>query len=133
VTTQAVVMDLFRAAVQQRRASAILITHDLALASEYCDRIAVMHAGHLVEVAGVAALFAHPRHHYTAKLLRSVPSAVDSIDDLQPIEGNLPDLRRADLPPCRFSERCERHEPDCGQAGLVLTGGPHLVACRHPL
>jgi peptide/nickel transport system ATP-binding protein len=133
VTTQAVVMDLFRDAVRERRASAILITHDLALASEYCDRVAVMHAGHLVETAEMAALFAHPRHPYTAKLLRSVPSAVDSIDELQPIEGNLPDLRRTDLPPCRFSERCERHAPDCDQAGLVLSGGAHLVACRHPL
>jgi peptide/nickel transport system ATP-binding protein len=135
VTTQAVVMDLFRDAVRQRRASAILITHDLALASEYCDRIAVMHAGHLVETADVAMLFAHPRHPYTAKLLRSVPSAVDSIDALQPIEGNLPDLRRGDLPPCRFSERCDRRLPICDQPGLALAmnGDAHLVACRNPL
>ena len=133
VTTQAVVMDLFRDAVRERRASAILITHDLALASEYCDRIVVMHAGHVVETAEVGALFAHPRHPYTAKLLASVPSAVDSIDALQPIEGNLPDLRRDDLPPCRFSERCERRQPDCDVAGLALAGQTHLVACRHPL
>ncbi len=133
VTTQAVVMDLFRDTVRERRASAILITHDLALASEYCDRIAVMHAGHVVEAADVPTLFAHPRHPYTAKLLRSVPSAVDSIDALQPIEGNLPDLRRSDLPPCRFSERCERHSPLCDEPGLVLAGQTHLVACRHPL
>ena len=135
VTTQAVVMDLFRDTVRQRRASAILITHDLALASEYCDRIAVMHAGHVVEAADVATLFAHPRHPYTAKLLRSVPSAVDSIDALQPIDGNLPDLRRASLPPCRFSERCDRHLPACEQPGLALmpVGGTHLVACRNPL
>ena len=135
VTTQAVVMDLFRDAVRQRRASAILITHDLALASEYCDRIAVMHAGHLIETANVAALFAHPHHPYTAKLLRSVPSAVDSIDALQPIDGNLPDLRRNDLPPCRFSERCDRRLPACDQPNLALAaaGEAHLVACRNPL
>jgi peptide/nickel transport system ATP-binding protein len=133
VTTQAVVMDLFRDAVRGRGASAILITHDLALAAEYCDRIAVMHAGHLVETADVASLFAHPCHPYTAKLLRSVPSAVDSIDALQPIGGSLPDLRRSDLPPCRFSERCDRVLPVCDRPGLALTGAAHLVACRNPL
>ena len=135
VTTQAVVMDLFRDAVKAEGASAILITHDLALASEYCDRIVVMHAGHVVETALVGSLFSAPRHPYTAKLLASVPSAVDSIDQLQPIEGSLPDLRRLDLPACRFAERCERRSAVCDPAPLTLTpcGPGHSVACRLPL
>lgn len=133
VTTQAVVMDLFRDAVRARGVAAILITHDLALASEYCDRIVVMHAGHVVEDAPVEALFAHPRHPYTAKLLASVPSAVDSIDALAPIEGALPDLRRTDLPFCRFAERCERRAAICDSAPLRLEGEAHRVACRQPL
>jgi peptide/nickel transport system ATP-binding protein len=135
VTTQAVVMDLFREAVRAEDASAILITHDLALASEYCDRIVVMHAGHAVESAPVTTLFAEPRHPYTAKLLRSVPSAVESLAELQPIEGALPDLRRGDLPACRFSERCERREAICEQRPLRLSscGERHAVACRIPL
>ena len=119
VTTRAVIMDLFRDAVRDRGASAVLITHDLALASECCDRIVVMHAGHVVEDAPVEALFARPRHPYTGKLLRSVPSSVDSIDALMPIEGSLPDLRRRTLPPCRFSERCERRQPVCATPGLA--------------
>ena len=135
VTTQAVVMDLVRDAVRAGGASAILITHDLALASEYCDRIVVMHAGHVVETAPVDALFGHPRHPYTAKLLRSVPSAVDTIDALQPIDGSLPDLRRSDLPPCRFSGRCQRHAAVCDVAPLspVAVAPGHSVACRLPL
>jgi peptide/nickel transport system ATP-binding protein len=135
VTTQAMVMDLFGEAVRQRGVGSVLITHDLALASEYCDRIVVMHAGQVVEDAPVAALFARPRHPYTGKLLRSVPSAVDSIDQLLPVEGRLPDLRRADLPPCRFAERCERRQPLCDAPGLGLQpcGPDHRVACRVPL
>jgi len=135
VTTQATVMDLFRDAVQAGGASAILITHDLALASEYCDRIVVMHAGHVVEDAAVEALFRQPRHPYTAKLLRSVPSAADTIEALAPIEGSLPDLRRSDLPACRFSERCERHEKACDTSPLLphSVGLNHRVACRFPL
>jgi peptide/nickel transport system ATP-binding protein len=57
----------------------ILITHDLALASEYCDRIVVMHAGHVVETAPTARCFAQPRHPYTARLIASTPAPEQSI------------------------------------------------------
>lgn len=135
VTTQAVIMDLIRALARERGLSVALITHDLALAAEYCDRIVIMHAGHVVETAPTAEIVAHPRHPYTARLLRSVPSLVDGIDELQAIEGSLPDLRRADLPPCRFAERCERRLPACdaGKLGLAAVGIGHTVACRNPL
>lgn len=135
VTTQAVVLDLFRDAIREQGASAVLITHDLALASEYCDRLVVMHAGQVVEDAPVTELFARPRHPYTAKLLSSVPSSVASIDELRPIEGSLPDLRRADLPFCRFAERCGRRTAACDAAPLAATtlAPDHHVACHHPL
>lgn len=135
VTTQATVMDLFRDAIRAGGASAILITHDLALASEYCDRIVVMHAGHVVEDAPADALFRQPRHPYTAKLLRSVPSAADTIEALAPIEGSMPDLCREDLPACRFAKRCERHADACDARPLLThpVEPGHLVACRCPL
>ncbi|MDW6023381.1 ABC transporter ATP-binding protein [Mesorhizobium sp. BAC0120] len=135
VTTQAVIMDLIRDLAHERNLGTVLITHDLALASEYCDRIVVMHAGHVVEAAPVAELFAHPRHPYTTRLLRSVPSIADDISQLQAISGSLPDLRRSDLPPCRFAERCDRRIPACDAAGLMLeaAGPSHTVACRNPL
>lgn len=135
VTTQAVIMDLIRDEIRDRGASAILITHDLALASEYCERIVVMHAGQVVESAPVASLFAAPRHPYTSKLLRAMPSSVDRIEALIPIDGGLPDLRRANLPPCRFADRCDRRLPACHTPGLRLEscGPAHYVACRSPL
>ena len=135
VTTQAVIMDLIRDIARRGNLGTILITHDLALASEYCDRILVMHAGHVVESAPVAALFANPRHPYTRGLLGSVPSMVDSVQDLRAIPGSLPDLRRRDLPPCRFAERCPRRTRDCDAPGLALApaGPAHAVACRNPL
>lgn len=135
VTTQAVIMDLIRDLARKRNLGTVLITHDLALAAQYCDRIVVMHAGHVVETAGVTELFAHPRHPYTGRLLRSVPSLADDLSDLQAIDGSLPDLRRDDLPACRFAERCERRMPACdgGRIALANVGPDHAVACRNPL
>jgi len=134
VTTQAVIMDLFRDLLRERGVAILLITHDLALAADYCDRILVMHAGHGVETAPVEALFAHPRHPYTARLLASAPSAVDSIDALQPTAGQLPDLSRPDLPFCRFAERCEIHAVACDAPFAADVIGPRQsVFCRTPL
>ncbi len=135
VTTQAVIMDLIAELAAQNNMATLLITHDLGLASEYCGHIAVMHAGHIVETAPTAELFAAPRHPYTAKLIAATPGATTRLDALAAIPGTLPDLRRADLPPCRYSGRCERRGDDCGDAPLprsVFAAG-QWVACRHPL
>ena len=73
----------------------MLITHDLGLAAEYCDRIVVMHAGHMVEVAPTTEeLFAGPRHPYTARLIAATPRPGVTLDELAAIPGGLPDLRR---------------------------------------
>ncbi|MEB8387237.1 ABC transporter ATP-binding protein [Rhodobacteraceae bacterium KMM 6894] len=135
VTTQAVILDMIRDIARAGNLGAILITHDLALAAQYCDRILVMHAGQVVETAPVGQLFATPRHPYTAGLLGSVPSMVDSVHDLCAIPGSLPDLRRTDLPPCRFAERCTRRLRVCDQPGLALeqVSEGQFVACRNPL
>jgi peptide/nickel transport system ATP-binding protein len=90
VTTQAAVMDLLRDAA--RGAGALLITHDLALAAQYCDRILVMQAGRVLEEAPVGALFAAPRHPRTARLLRGMPAAATCLEDLLPEEGEPPGL-----------------------------------------
>jgi peptide/nickel transport system ATP-binding protein len=134
VTTQAAVMDLLTGLARERQMATLFITHDLALAAEHCDRIVVMHAGHVVESAPTAALFAAPRHPYTARLMSSTPRAGMSLDSLQPVPGALPDLRRSDLPACRFSERCERVSSACAAPLPALsTHTPHGVACWHPL
>jgi peptide/nickel transport system ATP-binding protein len=134
VTTQAVVMDLLAELAAASRMATILITHDLALAGEYADRIVVMHAGHVVESAPADELFARPRHPYTAKLIAATPKPGTQLTDLAAIPGNLPDVRRADLPPCRYSARCERHAKKCdAPLPLVAIGQSHMVACWQPL
>jgi peptide/nickel transport system ATP-binding protein len=135
VTTQAAVMDLIGELAHKRNMSTVLITHDLGLAAEHCDRIVVMHAGHVVEIAPTAELFAHPRHPYTARLIATTPDAGSDLRSLAAIPGYLPDLRRSDLPACRFLERCERAEAACGERPLprVGAGELHSVACRRPL
>jgi len=135
VTTQAVVMDLMRDLARARGLAVALITHDLALASEYCDHLAIMHAGHVVETGPTTQVIAAPRHPYTQRLLRSVPSSVTCLADLEAIDGSLPDLRRNDLSPCRFAERCTRRLSTCDAPALHLenSGPGRFVACRNPL
>jgi peptide/nickel transport system ATP-binding protein len=135
ITTQAVIMDLIAELAASQNMATLLITHDLGLASEYCGRIAVMHAGHLVEMAPTSQLFAAPRHPYTAKLIAATPGDAARLDRLVAIPGALPDLRRADLPACRYSERCERVAPDCRRAPLLrrVIADDRQVACHHPL
>lgn len=129
VTTQAAILSLIAELARERRMATILITHDLAMASEYCDRIVVMHAGHIVETAPTGALFDNPRHPYTARLIASTPGPEQSIDSLASIPGNLPDLRRDDLPNCRFHARCDRAQDDCISTPLPQS----TVRCLHPL
>ncbi|MEL6764125.1 MAG: oligopeptide/dipeptide ABC transporter ATP-binding protein [Cyanobacteria bacterium J06607_6] len=136
VTTQATVMNLIKDLATQQQMATILITHDLALASEYCDRIVVMHAGHVVESAPTHHLFQSPRHPYTAKLIAATPEPHKAFAELIPIAGNLPDLKATQIPPCRFSQRCDRYDATlCDQTPLLrqdLTTD-HQVACWKPL
>jgi peptide/nickel transport system ATP-binding protein len=134
VTTQAVIMDLIGDLAKELGMATIFITHDLALAGQRSSRIVVMHAGHVVENAPTGELFASPRHPYTAELIAATPDSAQSLDALAAIPGSLPDLRRADLPPCRYSERCPRKLATCAQQ--LPKDEPrvsHVVACWNPL
>ncbi len=114
--------------------STLLITHDLALAAEHAQRIAVMHAGHVVEVASSGTLLETPRHPYTQALLAAMPGPATSLSALSSIPSNLPDLRRTDLPDCRYAERCARREADCASPlTLEPLDARHFIACHHPL
>jgi peptide/nickel transport system ATP-binding protein len=133
VTTQAAVMDLITGLARERQMATLFITHDLGLAADYCDRIVVMHAGHAVESAPSEALFRAPRHPYTARLMSSTPHKDSTLDSLVSVPGQLPDLRRNDLPACRFIERCERATPECRTTLPALdAAAEHAVACWHP-
>src|SRR5579863_2407136 len=134
VTTQAVIMDLISDLAQKLGMATIFITHDLALAGQRAARIVVMHAGHVVETAPTRQLFVNPLHPYTAELIAATPDSATSLDALASIPGSLPDLRRADLPPCRYSERCPRKTERCAQPlPLAEAGAAHVVACWNPL
>lgn len=134
VCTQAAVLELIEELAGGEQMATLLISHDLGLLGERADRIVVMHAGHVVEAAPTAALFASPRHPYTAKLIASCPRPSAGLTDLVTIPGTIPDFRTP-LPPCRFRFRCERAVPECDQPPLprVEVGPGHLVACRRPL
>ena len=134
VTTQAVILDLIRDMSRSQRMATLLITHDLGLAGEYCDRIAVMHAGHLVEVGPTESLLRHPAHPYTQQLLAATPTPQTTLGGLTAIPGQLPDLR-GELPVCRFRHRCTRATDACNAPPLpwAEVGKGHHVRCRHPL
>ncbi len=134
VTTQAAVMDLITGLAREREMATLFITHDLALAAEYCDRIVVMHAGHAVEAAPTRDLFLRPQHPYTARLMSSTPTRDSHLASLLPVPGQLPDLRQPKLPACRFLSRCERSSDACQHKLPPLdNAAAHGVACWHPL
>lgn len=133
VTTQAAIMELVSTMAAERAMSLLLITHDLGLARDHCERITVMHAGHVVETGGIETLFAAPAHPYTAGLIAATPTGATTLEALSPIPGGLPDLRDG-LPPCRFSARCARKTEICEKAPLptIDIAPAHRVACHHP-
>jgi oligopeptide/dipeptide ABC transporter ATP-binding protein len=105
VTIQAQILDLMRNLREETGTAIILITHDLAVVAEMCDRVAVMYAGEIVEQSDVTSLFRRPRHPYTLGLIGSIPVVGDVRDQLAVIPGNVPNL--IDLPKgCRFAPRC---------------------------
>lgn len=134
VTTQAAIMRLIRELGKERGMATLLITHDLGLARESCANLAVMHAGHIVEVGPTERVFNTPAHPYAAQLVKATPVGQEHLENLAAIPGNLPDLRRSDLPACRFSERCAQAQPACsGALQLLPVAAQHTVACHFPL
>lgn len=134
VTTQIKVMNLLMSACRDRGVAVIFISHDLALASAYCDRLVVMHAGQVLEDGPAEVVFAAPAHPYTRMLLDTIPQGKEDVSTLRPMGGSLPDLRRLDLPRCRFAERCPRVAAVCVSSPLpeIEAGDNHLVRCHFP-
>lgn len=134
VTTQVKVMNLLMNACRERGVACLFITHDLALAAEYCDRAVVMHAGQVLEEGPAPQVMCRPAHPYTRMLVAAMPYGKRDHTELQPMQGGLPDLRRTDLPSCRFAERCTRVQATCRQADLPRTAvaSSHTVRCHFP-
>lgn len=130
VTIQAQVLELMKELSEKTSTSILLITHDLGVVSELAERVVVMYAGQIVEVANIEDLFDNPLHPYTVGLINSVPSIDGEIKRLQSIEGNVP-APGSIIQGCKFAarcshafERCTKEEPD-----LWLMDDSRAVRC----
>jgi oligopeptide/dipeptide ABC transporter ATP-binding protein len=128
-TVQAQILDLLRARLAN--AGLLLVTHDLGVAAEICDRVAVVYAGRVVEVGPARELLESPRHPYTQALLAAAPRLDPERRPLAPIPGAPPSP--ADLVAgCRYAPRCPRAVPRCGERPRLAPEGPHAYACWNP-
>jgi oligopeptide/dipeptide ABC transporter ATP-binding protein len=113
VTIQAQILDLLRRLSRERGTGVVLITHDMGVVADIADRVAVMYAGRIAETGPVEAIFAAPRHPYTALLLASIPRMSDvPKSKLAVIAGRVPTPTEFG-PGCRFAGRCPLAEPHC--------------------
>jgi peptide/nickel transport system ATP-binding protein len=130
VTIQDQILKLILRLRRDLNMSVVLVTHDLGVIAQTCDRLAVMYAGRVVETGPVADIFAQPRHAYTLGLLNSVPRGGALRQPLSSIAGQPPSLSEQ-LSGCAFAPRCAFVVPECGAAKPPLTGvAPmHESAC----
>ncbi|GAB4568198.1 MAG: ABC transporter ATP-binding protein [Anaerolineae bacterium] len=129
VSIQDQILELIRDLVAREGISILYITHDLGVARSLCDRIYVMYAGQVAEVAPADSLFRHQFHPYTQGLLDAIPRLTGRLGE--GIEGRIPDYRQAP-PGCRFVERCPRRLPHCAEVRPqpVEMAPGHFVACH---
>ena len=131
VTIQAQILDLMTDLKKnQVDAAVILITHDMAVIAETCERVVVMYGGKIQEIASSEELFANPLHPYTRGLL-AARARTERIGTLASIPGQVPDLRER-LPGCAFQTRCPHARDVCREVTPLLTqaGSRQSVACH---
>ncbi len=132
VTIQAQVLDLIVALSRDRGTAVLLITHDLGVVAETCDRVLTMYAGQIIEQAPIDPVLERPRHPYTAGLLAAIPRPGVAAHDLRSIPGRVP--QPAEFPTgCRFAPRCEYRIAGCeAPQPLVEVGSNRWARCwRH--
>lgn len=129
VTIQAQVLDLMNELKEKFKTSMILITHDLGVVAEVCDKVAIMYAGEIVESGTLEDIFERPKHPYTLGLFGSIPNLDDEVQRLNPIKGLMPDP--TNLPKgCKFNPRCPNRKEICGQKIPKITEEKgHRVSC----
>lgn len=130
VTIQAQVLELMNELKEKLRTSLLLITHDLGVVAQVCDRVAIMYAGEIVESGTIAEVFDHPHHPYTIGLFGSIPSLDETAEKLKPIQGQMPDP--TELPEgCAFAPRCPYATGACRTRKPEMTGvgGTQMVRC----
>ncbi len=130
VTVQAQILTLLKRLQEQLGMAMLLISHDLGVIADVCDRVGVMYAGQLVETAPVLDLYARPRHPYTEGLLLAMPQHAATSSRLTPIPGSVPDPDEVQ-DQCRFAPRCRYAVDRCrsGPVPLDRVAGEHAVRC----
>ena len=135
VTVQAQIMNLIQELKQSENMGVILITHDMAVVAENCDRVMVMYLGQMVEESSVTEIFDHPMHPYTIGLIRSIPQmSTDTSQELYMIAGSLPLLSQIEGG-CRFASRCPYATDRCRAEEPEWTevSQGHRVRCHYPV
>lgn len=130
VTIQAQVIDLMEKLKKEMNTSLILITHDLGVVAEICDRVAIIYAGEILECGTLDDVYNHTSHPYTKGLFDSVPSLDEDVERLKPIDGLMPDP--TDLPSgCKFAPRCPYCTEKCKKEHPEITNisDSHVVRC----
>ena len=131
-TIQAQILKLIHDMQKEKDMSVLLITHDMGIVAENCDRVAVMYAGQILEIADVKTIFGNPAHPYTIGLLKAIPKLDEKVDRLYNIRGMVP--RFNELPKgCTFGPRCDFCDKKCEEEApqLVNMGDGHLVRCHY--
>lgn len=131
VTIQAQVLEMIRSLQEKMGTSMLLITHDLGVIAETCDKVAVMYAGNIVEYGKLEQVFTNPKHPYTVGLFGSLPNIDDKATRLKPIKGLMPNP--ANLPSyCSFYDRCDKKCDKCTsvEPKLQRVEDEHYVSCR---
>lgn len=133
VTIQAQILKLLSDLRKRLGMALILVTHDLGVVAQTCDRVAVMYSGRIVEEAPIARIFAAPRHPYTVALLNSIPRGTRAAHPLHPIAGMPPDPAQRPKG-CSFAPRCSNKQANCEVAFPLWTSatGGGGFACYHP-
>lgn len=130
VTIQAQILELIQKLIHEIKTSVLMITHDLGVMAETCDRVAIMYAGDMVEIGTVRSVLKNPLHPYTQGLLKTVPDKSQPDQPLYSIKGNVPSLLEPQTN-CRFAPRCEWVMERCRQEipPLYNLNGNHQAAC----
>jgi oligopeptide/dipeptide ABC transporter ATP-binding protein len=131
VTVQAQILDLLQDLRTRLGMAVLLITHDLGVVAEFCDRVAVMYAGRIVETARTADLFRQPRHRYTRALMNTIPASNPPGTPLPTIAGQVPPPERRPAG-CSFTPRCPASVQQCRAVLPELVGADHKVRCWNP-
>ncbi|ATP41110.1 peptide ABC transporter ATP-binding protein [Solibacillus sp. R5-41] len=130
VTIQAQILELMKQLKEKNDTAILLITHDLGVVAEMCDRVVVMYAGQVVEEADVFELFANPKHPYTRGLINSVPKIGDRKEVLESIPGNVPSPQN--MPKgCKFAPRCSNVMGVCqeNEPQIEKITDSHICSC----